>query len=120
GWGGVEAGGGEDVEQVVVLREAEEPRHDRGRSEQRTRDEVVAALGERQREREAEVVVPDGITDVQPYRRAVGSHEAAPNDPGDDDHGGHVTPRASDEAKGEPTAPVARERVGDDHPAAGG
>src|SRR5207249_237275 len=115
-----EAGGGQDIEQIVVLGESEEPGHHGRRPEQRAGDEVVAALGEREGERKAEVVVPDGVAEVEPDRRAVRAQEPAPHDSGDEHHGRHVDAGTAQELERVCAAPAAGERAREHHPAAGG
>ena len=114
---GMEPGRGQDVEQVVVLGEAEQARHDRGRAQERPREEVVAALGERKGQGQGEVIVPDCVADVQPDRRAVGAHETAAHDARDDDDRSNAVAGAAEQSQVE-GPPARSEGVGDHHPAA--
>ena len=84
---GTEADGGQQLEQVVVLGEPEEARDELVGAEERARHEVVLARREGQHERQRQLVLPDGVADVQPDAPAVRTQEARPHDAGKHDHG---------------------------------
>ncbi len=78
--------GSQEVQEVSVFGEAEDPRQDRVGSDEPTRHQVVAALREGQRERKCEVVGAQGVPDVEPEVRAVRLSELAAQDARDHHH----------------------------------
>ena len=69
--GGHEARRLQQLEQVVVLGEPEHPRQPVLGAQQRTRPQLVAALGEGQHEGQAQVVLADRVAQVEPDARLV-------------------------------------------------
>ena len=80
------ARGVEEVEEVGVLGEPERPRQNGVRPDQEAGVEVVAAARERQLPRQGEVVVAEGVAEVEPGLGPVGPQELAAEDPGHEDH----------------------------------
>ena len=77
----------QQLEEVVVLREPEHARQAMFGAQQRARPQVVAALAEGEHEGQAQVVLADGVAEVEPDARLVRPRQAAAHDAGDD-HGG--------------------------------
>ena len=113
GAGGPEAHRGQQLEQVVVLGEPEQAGDDLVGSQQRARREIVLALPERKHERKRQLVLPDGVADVQPDAGAVRTEQARSHDAGEDHHRRDAVAVARvAEEPGIETAPV-RPRVGE-------
>jgi hypothetical protein len=104
----------QQLQQVVVLGEAEQARDELLRAEQRARSKVVLAFGKGEHERQRELELPDRVADVQPDPPAVRSQEARAHDPRQHDHRRDAVAiaRGADESRIEPPPVRARVRNG--------
>ena len=80
----------EEVDHVRVLGEAEDAGEDGVGAEERSRHELVPGGRDGQGERQLQVVVAEGVAQVEPGLGPVGTEELAAQDAGDQDHAGQV------------------------------
>ena len=103
------ARGVEEVEDVGVLGEPERPRQEGVGPDQEAGVQVVAAAGERQLPRQGEVVVAEGVAEVEPGLGPVRPQELAAEDPGHEHHHRRVA-RAGQRAEDAGVEPAAAAR----------
>jgi hypothetical protein len=116
----LEAGPVEKLDEVCVLGESEGARQHGVRAHEGAGPELVTALGEGELPGQAQVVVAEGVAEVEPGHGPVGPDELAAEEPGYDDEGrGHaaVAERA-DETRVQGPTPAGQQpsahRPGDD------
>jgi hypothetical protein len=85
-----EAGFLEEIHQIRVLRESEDPGEHGVRAQEAAGKEVVSARGEGKPEGEAQCVMAKGVADIEPSLGAVRVVELAAEDAGYHHHGGNA------------------------------
>src|SRR5581483_2632049 len=80
----------QQLEQIAVLREPEQPWNETLGTEQTVRDQAVATRAERKYARQTERVRAHGVAPTEPDARSIPADQATSHDAGYDDDGGQV------------------------------